>query len=154
MKLVLLFYKNDNTMSKNTASAVWQGNLKEGTGKARLSTSGQEFDYTFASRFENGKGTNPEELIAAAHAACYSMALSNIIAQNGYTPQQVATKAIATLADPGDGFLITEIALTTEAKISGIDEKTFFEFAEIAKASCPVSKTLASVTITLRAHLL
>lgn len=140
-------------MSKNTASAIWKGDLKSGNGEAKLSTTGNTFSYTFASRFENGKGTNPEELIAAAHAACYSMALSNIIAGKGYQPKQVSTSAKATLSNPGDGFLITDIELTTEGSVEGIDEKTFLELAEEAKTGCPVSKTLASVNITLNAKL-
>lgn len=140
-------------MSKNTASAIWQGDLKGGKGKATLSTNNDIFSYTFASRFENGKGTNPEELVAAAHAACYSMALSNIIAEKGYTPKQVATKAVAKLNDPGDGFRITDIELTTEGSAEGIDEKTFLELAEEAKKGCPISKTLSSVNITLNAKL-
>ncbi|MBN1950053.1 MAG: OsmC family peroxiredoxin [Bacteroidales bacterium] len=140
-------------MSKNTASAIWKGDLKGGTGKATLSSTGDSFGYTFASRFENGKGTNPEELIAAAHAACFSMALSNIIAGKGYKPIRVSTSATATLGNPGDGFLITDIELSTEGSVEGIDEKTFLELAEEAKAGCPVSKTLAPVNITLKAKL-
>lgn len=140
-------------MSKNTASAIWKGDLKGGNGEATLSTTGNSFSYTFASRFENGKGTNPEELVAAAHAACYSMALSNIIAGKGYKPIQVSTSATATLADPGDGFVITDIALTTEASVEGIDEQTFLELAEEAKKGCPISKTLAVVNISLDAKL-
>ena len=139
---------------KNTASAVWKGDLKGGKGEATLSTTGDSFSYTFASRFENGKGTNPEELIAAAHAACFSMALSNIIAGEGYAPKQVSTSATATLANPGDGFVITKIELRTEARVDGMDENMFQELAAKAKTGCPVSKTLASVEITLQAELL
>ena len=138
---------------KNTASAVWKGDLRGGNGTATLSTSGNSFNYTFASRFENGKGTNPEELVAAAHAACYSMALSNTVAGKGFKPIQVSTQAVATLSNPGDGFLITAIELTTEAQIEGIDEATFQELANAAKEGCPISKTLASVNITLNAKL-
>lgn len=139
---------------KNTASAIWKGDLKRGAGQATLSTNGTTFDYTFASRFENGKGTNPEELVAAAHAACYSMALSNIIAGKGFNPVQVFTKAVAVLSNPGDGFLITDIELTCEAKIEGIDESAFLELANEAKLGCPISKTLASVNIKLNAKLI
>lgn len=141
-------------MSKNTASAIWKGDLKNGTGKVKLSTVAFEADYTYASRFETGKGTNPEELVAAAHAACFSMAFANIIAGKGYKPEQVSTTARATLSNPGNGFLITGMELTTEAKVQGIDEKTFNDLANEAKANCPISKTLSSVNIKLNAKLL
>jgi len=103
---------------------------------------------------KNGKGTNPEELIAAAHAGCFSMAFANIVAGRGYEPQEVSTTAITTLANPGNGFLITEIELNTEARIKGIDERTFQALANEAKMNCPVSKTLSSVAIKLNAKLL
>ena len=140
-------------MSKNTASAIWKGDLKSGNGKVKLTSMPFEANYTFSSRFETGKGTNPEELVAAAHAACFSMALSNIIAGKGYKPEQVSTVATATLSNPGTGFLITEMELTTEAKVQGIDEKTFLTLANEAKANCPISKTLSSVNIKLMAKL-
>ncbi|HLO58258.1 MAG TPA: OsmC family protein [Bacteroidales bacterium] len=138
---------------KNTATAKWQGDLKNGNGEVKLTTANLTANYTFASRFENGKGTNPEELVAAAHAACFSMALSNIIAQKGYKPEEVSTSATAILSNPGNGFLITAMELTTEAKVGGIDQKTFLELANEAKANCPISKTLSSVNITLKANL-
>jgi osmotically inducible protein OsmC len=141
-------------MSKNTASAVWKGDLKNGTGKVRLSTVPLEADYTYASRWENAKGTNPEELVAAAHAACFSMAFANTVAGKGFNPQEVATIAVAKLTNPGSGFLITEIELSTEARIQGIDESTFQSLAKEAKANCPISKTLSSVNIKLNAKLL
>jgi osmotically inducible protein OsmC len=141
-------------MSKNTASAIWKGDLKKGTGEVKLSSISMTAAYTFSSRFENGKGTNPEELVAAAHAACFSMALANIIAQKGYKPEEISTVATATLADPGNGFVITEMELTTEARINGIDENTFLILANDAKANCPISKTLAFVNIKLNAFLL
>jgi len=141
-------------MSKNTASAIWRGDLKNGNGKLKLTTVPVEADYTFSSRFENGKGTNPEELVAAAHAACFSMAFANIVAGKGYNPEEVSTTAVATLSNPGGGFLITGIELTTEARIKGIDESTFQALANEAKANCPISKTLASVNIKLNAKLL
>jgi lipoyl-dependent peroxiredoxin len=139
---------------KNKASASWKGDLKNGNGIMNLTNSPGSFNYTFSSRFENGKGTNPEELIAAAHAGCFSMAFANIVAGKGYVPQVVSTTAIATLANPGNGFLITEIELNTEARIQGIDESTFQTLANEAKMNCPVSKTLSSVTIKLNARLL
>jgi lipoyl-dependent peroxiredoxin len=141
-------------MGKNTASAIWKGDLKNGTGKVKLTTTAFEANYTFSSRFETGKGTNPEELVAAAHAACFSMAFANIVAGKGYKPEEVSTTAIATLSNPGNGFLITEMELNTEARIGGIDENTFLTLANEAKANCPISKTLSSVNIKLKAKLL
>ena len=141
-------------MSKNTASAIWKGDLKNGNGFIKLTSAALEANYTFSSRFENGKGTNPEELVAAAHAACFSMALSNIVAGKGYSPEEISTVAVATLSDPGNGFMITAIELSTEARIKGIDESTFLELANDAKANCPISKTLSSVNISLKAKLL
>jgi osmotically inducible protein OsmC len=138
---------------KNTASAKWQGDLKNGNGEVKLTTANLTANYTFASRFENGKGTNPEELVAAAHAACFSMALANIIAQKGYSPEDISTVATATLSNPGSGFLITDMELNTEAKVKGIDEKTFEALANEAKANCPISKTLSTVNIKLNARL-
>jgi osmotically inducible protein OsmC len=142
-------------MSKNTASAQWKGDLKNGNGKIHLTTTALEAAYTYSSRFENGKGTNPEELVAAAHAACFSMAFANIIAGKGYVPEEISTTAVATLSNPGDGFLITDMQLTTEARVKGIDENTFQSLAEEAKKGCPISKTLlATVRIKLNAKLL
>ncbi len=140
-------------MTKNTASASWKGDLKNGNGKISLYSAPAEFSYTFASRFENGKGTNPEELIAAAHAGCFSMALANILAQKGYKPVDITTTATATLANQGNGYLITQIDLDTQAKAEGIDNETFQALAHEAKQNCPVSKTLAAVTINLHASL-
>jgi len=145
--------QNILTMSKNTASAIWKGDLKNGDGKVRLYSVPGEFKYTFASRFENGKGTNPEELIAAAHAGCFSMALANILAMKGFKPVEIATTAVATLANPGNGFLITEMELNTQAKVENIDNETFQALATEAKLNCPVSKTLATVAIKLNASL-
>lgn len=140
-------------MSKNTATAKWTGNLKNGNGRMRLTTEQTEFSYTFSSRFENGKGTNPEELIAAAHAGCFSMALANIIDGKGYEVGEVSTQATATLSNPGDGARVTAMDLTTEAQVSGIDEETFQILANEAKLNCPVSKTLSTVDIRLNAKL-
>ena len=141
-------------MLKNTASAIWKGDLKNGNGTVRLYSAPGEFSYTFASRFENDNGTNPEELIAAAHAGCFSMALANILAIKGYKPIEIATIAVATLANPGNGFLITEMELNTKAKIEGIDNETFQMLASEAKLNCPISKTLAIVAIKLNAVLM
>lgn len=140
-------------MGKNTASAVWKGDLKNGNGKLKLSTVPLEADYTFASRFENAKGTNPEELVAAAHAACFSMAFANILAGKGFDPLEVTTTASASLTNPGDGFKITDMELTTDARVKGIDENTFQSLANEAKEGCPISKTLSTVNIKLNARL-
>lgn len=141
-------------MSKNTASAVWKGDLKNGNGKLKLTTVPFEADYTFSSRFETGKGTNPEELVAAAHAACFSMAFANIVAGKGYEPVEISTTAVAHLTNPGNGFLITDMELTSECRIIGIDENTFQSLASEAKANCPISKTLQGMNIKLNAKLL
>lgn len=140
-------------MPTANAEARWNGTLKEGSGKMKLGTGAFEGSYTFASRFENGKGTNPEELIGAAHAGCFSMAFSAGLGRAGFTPEYVQTKAKVTLEKVEGGFGITTIELDTEAKIPGIDEKAFQEQAEGAKKGCPVSKALAGVNIKLNAKL-
>jgi osmotically inducible protein OsmC len=109
--------------------------------------------YTFASRFETGEGTNPEELIAAAHAGCFSMAFSNGLAKAGFTPTRVATTATVHLENVGEGFGITRIELNCEAQVPGIDEAKFQELANGAKQNCPVSKLLTGAQISLSAQL-
>jgi osmotically inducible protein OsmC len=136
------------------ASAIWTGDLKGGKGVVKLRSRAFEGQYTFVSRFENGQGTNPEELIAAAHASCFSMAFSNTVALKGYHPETVQTEAQVTMANPGDGFRITGIHLVTQAGIRDIDERSFLILAEEAKQNCPVSKVLSTVKITLEARLL
>ncbi len=135
------------------ASAEWKGDLPSGTGTF---TAGDSISggYTYKSRFEDGPGSNPEQLIAAAHAACFSMALSNILAQAGSPPDLVHTDATVTLR-PIDGVpTIAKIALVTIGKVPGIDEAAFVEHAEAAKAGCPVSRALAGVPeITVEASL-
>jgi osmotically inducible protein OsmC len=132
-------------------SAEWKGDVPTGTGTF---TAGDSISggYTFKSRFEDGPGSNPEQLIAAAHAACFSMALSNILAQAGSPPESVLTDATVTLR-PVDGVpTITKIALVTVGRVSGMDEATFSQHAAAAKAGCPVSRALAGVPeITLDA---
>lgn len=115
---------------------------------------GYEGPYSFASRFEEGDGTNPEELIAAAHAGCFSMAFSNELDGAGFTPESVETNAAVELDFVDGAPTITSIELTTRARVSGIDEETFQEIAEGAKENCPVSKALAGPRITLDAQLL
>lgn len=140
-----------------TASAVWQGDLR--TGKGSTSTGGgglRELNYSFRSRFENEPGTNPEELIAAAHASCFSMALSMILGNQGRTPTRISTKASLTLSKTDSGFKIAKIHLQTEAQVPGMDEPAFRQAAETAKANCPVSVLLKPGLegITLESRLL
>ena len=137
------------------ADVTWQGSLREGSGTITKTTSGAlgELNVTWASRSEDDTGgkTSPEELIAAAHAACFSMALSAELARAGSPPEELHTSATVTF-QPGEG--ITKSALTVEGRVPGLDEAAFLEAAETAKANCPVSKALASVpSITLDAHL-
>jgi osmotically inducible protein OsmC len=140
-------------MITRKASAVWEGNLKQGKGSMKFGSGAFEGLYSFASRFEDGKGTNPEELIGAAHAGCFSMALSNMLAEAGYEPTSVATQAAVKLDKAEGGFAIQRIELETVAVVPGIDEATFMEKANAAKEGCPVSKALTGVEITLEAEL-
>lgn len=140
-------------MPVRKADAVWNGDLKNGKGTIKFGSGAYEGAYSFASRFENGTGTNPEELIGAAHAGCFSMALSADLAKNGYDPESVETNAEVTLEVSDKGPSITNITLNTKASIPGIDDATFQEFAEGAKKNCPVSKALAATNITLKAEL-
>ena len=121
-------------MKKSKAQAKWNGNLKKGKGSIKLPTSDKEFSFNFSSRFEDGNGTNPEELIAAAHAGCFSMAFSGILADKGYNPESVSTTAEVTVEKVGDGFKITKSALKTERKIPEIKENEFLKIAQ----SCPL----------------
>jgi len=134
-------------------SAEWNGDLKSGRGEF-LAGDSITGNYSFKSRFEDGDGANPEQLIGAAHAACFSMALSNMLAEAGNAPDSVKTEALVTLKIVDGDPKITKIALTTVGKVPGIDEDTFREQAEAAKQGCPVSKALAGVDeITLDATL-
>lgn len=128
----------------NIGTATWQGDLKSGTGSF---TAGETIkgDYSFKTRFEDAPGANPEQLIAGAHAACFSMALSNILAEAGHTPDAVDTEARVTLKIVDGAPTITSIALKTTGKVPGIDAATFQQHAEEAKVGCPVSKALAGV---------
>jgi osmotically inducible protein OsmC len=140
-------------MAERTAQAIWRGNLKDGAGTVRLGSGSFEGPYSFPSRFESGPGTNPEELIGAAHAACFSMALSGNLEQAGYSPECIETTAKVTIEKSRDGFTITHIDLDTQATVPEIDEDTFLAQAEIAKRTCPVSKALAATEIGLTARL-
>jgi osmotically inducible protein OsmC len=136
------------------ADAEWLGNLIEGSGKVKLGSGAYEGPYSFRSRFESGTGTNPEELIAAAHAGCFSMALSAALTGAGHAPTKIHTTASVKLEKDGAGFTITEIELETEGQVPGIDDATFQTIAMDAKKNCPVSKALAGPKITLKAKFL
>ena len=138
---------------KRTGSAHWQGGLRDGKGTVSTASGVlSNTQYSFSTRFENGVGTNPEELIAAAHAGCFSMALSNVLAQAGMTADSIDTTATVTLDKVGAGFEITDIHLDLTARIPGADKAKFEEAANNAKANCPVSKVLKA-NITLDAKL-
>jgi osmotically inducible protein OsmC len=141
-------------MKTSKAHAIWKGNLKKGTGTVKLDTTGKEFTYSFSSRFENEKGTNPEELIAAAHGGCFSMALSGLLSAEGYEPDAISTKTEIKLIKDGDGFKITESKLITEAEVPGIENDLFQDLAKKAKANCPVSQALSALDIKLEAKLI
>lgn len=135
------------------AWAVWKGSLKEGGGTISTETGVlNEAPYGFKARFENGKGTNPEELIGAAHAGCFSMALSLLLGEEGLTPDKIETHAAVTLEQIGNGFEITASHLTVVAKIPGVDQAKFTAIANMAKTGCPVSKLLKA-KITMDAQL-
>ena len=141
-------------MPTRNADAVWEGDLKSGKGTMKLGSGAYQGQYSFASRFEQGGGTNPEELIAAAHAGCFSMALSAGLGRAGFTPRRVHTTAAVHLEKVGEGFGITRIDLDCEAEVPGIDDAAFQEQARAAKETCPISKALRGVeNITLNARL-
>lgn len=138
---------------KRKASAVWKGSLKEGNGTISLESGVlSETPYSFRTRFEDAPGTNPEELVAAAHAGCFSMAFSMILGLEGMTPDSIATEATVTMEKQGDGFAITSSHLDVVAKIPGADAEKFQQAAEKAKAGCPISKLL-NAKITMNARL-
>ena len=141
-------------MPVRTADAQWEGTLQDGKGTMRFGSGAFEGQYSFASRFEAGTGTNPEELIGAAHAGCFSMALSGGLSRAGHPPNRVHTTAKVHLEKGDAGFRISTIELETEADVPGIDESAFQEAAAAAKAGCPVSQALAAVDIKLNARLL
>jgi osmotically inducible protein OsmC len=141
-------------MPVRTAEAEWKGNLSRGSGRMKLGSGAFEGSYSFVSRFEDGPGSNPEELIAAAHAGCFSMALSHMLSEAGHIPDVVHTTAKVHIDKVDEGFKITSIDLVTQGKVPGIDEETFQEKAEAAKEGCPVSQALAGTEIKLQAELL
>ena len=141
-------------MATRSASANWQGDLAGGSGTMHLASGSWDGPYSAKSRFEEGDGTNPEELIAGAHAGCFSMAFAHELAQAGHTPESVETTAEVHLNPADGGFAINRIDLTTRARVPGIDEGEFQRIGEAAKAGCPVSEALAAVPeITLDATL-
>ena len=136
-------------MVARKAHAEWQGDIKGGKGKVALGSGAFESQYSFSSRFENGTGTNPEELIGAAHAGCFSMQLSGLLTQAGHPPTSIKTDAAVYVEPDGGGFTITKIDLTTTGEVPGLDEAGFKELAEKAKEICPVSRALAGTKISL-----
>ena len=141
-------------MTTRTGNAVWEGTLREGTGKVKLESGAFEGPYSFASRFESGKGTNPEELLGAAHAGCFSMALALGLTLAGHAPRRIDTTAAVHLGKVGDSYKITSIDLHAEAEVPGIDEQELLKLAEIAKKGCPISQALGGTEITLQAKLM
>jgi osmotically inducible protein OsmC len=141
-------------MPERIAHAEWKGSLREGKGTMGFGSGAFDGQYSFASRFENGSGTNPEELIGAAEAGCFSMAFANELSKAGFVPDSVRTTAKVHLGSPaGGGFAITKIELSTDAQVRGIDRTSFEKIAQEAKKACPVSKALTGTEITLEAKL-
>jgi osmotically inducible protein OsmC len=140
-------------MPTRKASATWEGGLKSGSGSFEGESGAIRGSYSFGSRFGDTGGTNPEELLAAAEAACFSMALAVGLEQNGTPATRVHTDAACTIDKEGDGFRITTMRLTCRAQVPGIDRETFADMAAATKAACPVSKALAGVDIQLDAEL-
>ena len=141
-------------MPTSKASAVWEGKLKDGKGKVTAASGAFSGPYTFATRFEGAKGTNPEELIAAAHAACLSMALSGVLEKGGTPPTRIETEAQCTLEMVSGAPRITKMALRVRGRVAGVDQAGFAKTAEAAKEGCPVSNALkGNVQFTLEATL-
>ena len=140
-------------MATRKSTAVWEGTLKEGKGTMTVGSGPYTGPFSFASRFESGNGTNPEELIAAAQAGCFSMALSAGLGKSGFSPTKVSTTAHVHLEKVGEGFGITKIEINCEASIPGIELAKFNEIAEATRTGCPVSKALAGgaeITLTTK----
>ncbi len=141
-------------MASRTSEAEWHGDLKTGRGDIKLGSGAFSGSYSYRSRFEDGKDTNPEELIAAAHAGCFSMAFANALAAGGHPPAKIHTMANVHFGPVPGGFAISRIDLVTEGSVPGIDAATFQKTAVEAKQNCPVSKALKAVEITLAAKLI
>lgn len=140
-------------MPIRSSNASWNGDLQQGNGIVRLGSGAWEGQYSFSSRFEEGTGTNPEELIAAAHAGCYSMALSAQLTEAGYAPENIATTADVHITKTSAGFAIPQIDLRTEAQVPGISDEEFQRIASDTKSTCPVSRLVQSAEISLEAKL-
>ncbi len=140
-------------MPTRTATAEWKGSLRDGSGAMKMESGSYEGPFSFQSRFKEGEGTNPEELIGSAHAGCYSMQLSGELGGRGITPESVQTEARVEVSKTEGGFSITKIDLVTKVRAPGLDESTFQEAAEAAKVNCPVSRALQAVDISLDASL-
>ena len=141
-------------MAVREAKATWEGKLMDGKGTVEVESGLFQGSYSFQTRFGEERGTNPEELLGAAHAACYSMALSSMLEKSGFEPVSISTEASVYIDKVGDGFKITKILLETSGDVPGIDEKTFLKYALEAKIGCPVSQALAATPIELEATLL
>ena len=140
-------------MPVRTADARWERSLQDGSGTMRLGSGAWEGKFSFSSRMENGAGTNPEELIGAAEAGCFSMAFANALSQAGHKPQEIRTSARVHFDKVEQGWTITRIELTTQGNVPGIDEASFKKIAEDAKKACPVSRALAATQVDLQATL-
>ena len=140
-------------MPTRKSNAEWNGDLKSGKGRMAFGSGAFEGQFSFDSRFESGTGTNPEELLAAAHAGCFSMAFSNILDDNGHTPESVKTTAAVSLGEKDGEPHIGEVKLTCQAKVPGISQDEFDDLADKAKRGCPVSKLFADADISLEATL-
>lgn len=140
-------------MPVRTAEAEWKGNLPEGSGRMAFGGGAFEGQYSFGSRFEEAEGTNPEELIAAAHAGCFSMFLAGVLGKAGRDPESVRTTAKVAIEKEGEGFAIKRSDLSTEVSVSGVDQDELQQHAEEAKRDCPVSRALGGVEVGLEAHL-
>jgi len=140
-------------MPARKARASWEGGLQKGVGRIKLESGACEAPYSFGSRFEAGQGTNPEELLAAAHAGCFAMALSLALGKAGFAPERIDAEATVTIEPADGGFAIRSSHLVCEARVPEIDDATFAKHAESTKLGCPVSKALASIEVTLNARL-
>lgn len=140
-------------MPVRNSKAVWRGKLEQGRGKIELGSGTYEEIYSYSSRFAKGAGTNPEELVAAAHAGCFSMALAHELEQAGFNPEQIGTECNISIEKANVGYKIAKIELQTKAKVPGLDNRTLLKYAETAKQTCPLSQALRNVNIELKAEL-
>jgi osmotically inducible protein OsmC len=140
-------------MTIRKSSALWCGDLANGKGQIALDSLDQSFNFSFSSRFEGGEGTNPEELIAAAHAGCYSMALSHALGEAGYVVHRVKTASEVHLEKRDSGYVIPKVVLITEAEVENIDEEMFTKIARQTRQECPISKVISAIDVELEAHL-